>query len=75
MRRQYVQQQSRASARQARDVNGRIYRPPRQPPLEHLRLQLAHVNPKIRMRMHQPAEKTHQPRLIKICFHSLLKGR
>ena len=71
MRRQYVQQQSRASARQARDVNGRFYRPPRQPALEQLRLQLAHVNPKVRMRMNQPAEKTHQPRLIKICFHSL----
>ena len=74
VRRQYVQQQSRASACQSRDVNGRIHRPPRQPPLEHLRLQLAHVNPKIRMRMHQPAEKTHQPRVIKICSHGCIRN-
>ena len=71
VRRQYVQQQSRPSARQSRDVNGRIHRPPCQSALEQLSLQLAHVNPKIRMRMHQPAEKTQQPRLIKIHFHSL----
>ena len=74
VRRQYVQQQGRASARQARDVNGRIHRPPRQPALEQLRLQLAHVNPKVRMRMHQPAEKTHQPRVIKICFHGCIRN-
>ena len=71
VRRQYVQQQGRAGARQARDVNGRVHRPARQPALEQPRLQLAHVNPKVWMRMHQPAEKTHQPRLIEIRFHRI----